>query len=197
MQKLTAVLLALTLPACTGLASERAERIPRGTELRIRTDQTIHSRSADVGRTYPATVARNVRDSRGRVVVPRGSDAELIVREVSNGGRFGKADLVLDLDSIRVAGRRYTVDTNEVEREAGSGIGRNRRTGEMIGGGALLGTLLGAIAGGGKGAAIGAIAGGAAGAGAEVMTSGKRVEVPAETVLTFRLTRSLHLEPRR
>src|SRR5207244_7207406 len=35
------------------------------------------------------------------------------------------------------------------------GLGKNKRTAEMVGGGAVLGTLIGAIAGGGKGAAIG------------------------------------------
>ena len=52
-------------------------------------------------------------------------------------------------------------------------------------GGAALGTLLGAIAGGGAGAAIGAAAGAAAGAGAQVLTQGKQINVPAESVLTF------------
>jgi len=76
------------------------------------------------------------------------------------------------------------------------GIGKNQRTAEMVGGGAVLGTLLGAVAGGGRGAAIGAIAGAAAGAGAQVLTRGKTVNVPAETVLTFRLDQPLTLQRR-
>ncbi len=63
----------------------------------------------------------------------------------------------------------------------------------MVGGGAALGTLLGAIAGGGKGAAIGAVAGGAAGGTAQVLTRGKQVRVPAETILSFQLEKPLHL----
>ncbi|HVX66192.1 MAG TPA: hypothetical protein VHA11_06310, partial [Bryobacteraceae bacterium] len=59
------------------------------------------------------------------------------------------------------------------------------------------GTILGAIAGGGKGAAIGAVAGGAAGAGAQVLTRGKDVKVPAETQLTFRLDQPINLVPER
>ena len=64
----------------------------------------------------------------------------------------------------------------------------------MVGGGALLGTLVGAIAGGGKGAAIGAASGAAAGAGAQVLTRGKAVKVPAESKLRFKLEEPLHLE---
>jgi len=63
----------------------------------------------------------------------------------------------------------------------------------MVGGGAALGTLLGAIAGGGKGAAIGAVAGAGAGGTAQVLTKGKTVKVPAETILRFQLDRPLHL----
>ncbi|MBZ5722786.1 MAG: hypothetical protein LAO03_20800 [Acidobacteriia bacterium] len=58
----------------------------------------------------------------------------------------------------------------------------------------VLGTLIGAIAGGGKGAAIGAAAGAATGAGAEVLTRGKSVKVPAETTLRFKLDQPLVLQ---
>jgi hypothetical protein len=47
--------------------------------------------------------------------------------------------------------------------------------------------LIGAVAGGGKGAAIGAAVGAAGGAATQVLTRGKEVQIPAETVLTFRL----------
>ena len=65
----------------------------------------------------------------------------------------------------------------------------------MVGGGAVLGTIIGAIAGGGKGAAIGAVVGGAAGAGGEILTKGKEVRVPSESVLNFRLDQDLRLQP--
>ena len=74
-------------------------------------------------------------------------------------------------------------------------VGANRRTAEMVGGGAVLGTIIGAIAGGGKGAAIGAAVGAAAGAGTEILTKGKEVRVPSETVLNFRLDQDLILRP--
>ena len=53
----------------------------------------------------------------------------------------------------------------------------------------------GGIAGGGKGAAIGAGVGAAGGAGVEVLTKGKQVKVPAETILNFRLDTDLRLQP--
>jgi outer membrane lipoprotein SlyB len=70
----------------------------------------------------------------------------------------------------------------------------NKRTAEMVGGGAALGTIIGAVAGGGKGAAIGAIAGTAGGAGAQVLLKGKQVRVPAETILKFKLDQPLSFQ---
>ena len=110
---------------------------------------------------------------------------------------MSNGNFVLDLDSVRVNGRRYVVNTVDVKTNDPNGIGKNRKTAEMVGGGAVLGTLLGAIAGGGKGAAIGAIAGAAAGGGVQVLTKGHEIRVPAETVLNFRLEEPLNLREAR
>lgn len=166
--------------------------LPAGTSISVRTDEAIDERNAAEGRTYSASIMQDVMDSTGKVVVPRGSQASLIIRSLSEGGTLTSGNFVLDLESIRVNGRRYIVNTEDLKRGE-KGIGANRRTAEYVGGGAVLGTLLGAIAGGGKGAAIGAIAGAAAGGGVQVLTKGKEIRVPAETVLNFRLEEPLHL----
>jgi hypothetical protein len=171
--------------------------LPRGTELLVRNDENINSQDAVAGRTYRASIIQDVADERGNIVIPRGSEAELVVRQVNEGGTVNNGSFVLDLDSVRVSGRRYQVSTTDIEARDQNGIGRNRRTGEMVGGGAVLGTLLGAIAGGGKGAAIGAVAGAAAGGGVQVLTKGREIRVPAETVLHFRLDQPLHLREMR
>jgi len=171
--------------------------IPAGTELSVRTNETIEATGASTGRTYSATVERDVTDNNGQVVIPRGSTAQLVVRDMSTGGAVGSRELTLDLQSVTVDGNTYYVSTADLQRSGDrEGIGKNRRTGEMVGGGAVLGTLLGAIAGGGKGAAIGAVAGAATGAGVQVLTRGKEVRVPAETVLNFRLDQPLYLQGR-
>jgi hypothetical protein len=130
----------------------------------------------------------------GQVVIPKGSEAELVIRKVSAGGVTQNSEVALDLQSIKVGGHRYTVNTEDLTQKGSDAIGANRRTAEMVGGGAVLGTLIGAIAGHGKGAAIGAAAGSAAGAGAQILTRGKSVKVPAETNLRFKLQQPLHLE---
>ena len=63
----------------------------------------------------------------------------------------------------------------------------------MIGGTAVLGAIIGAIAGGGKGAAIGAGAGAARARRLQVATKGQRVRIPSETRLTFTLQQPVRL----
>ena len=169
--------------------------IPSGTSIKVRTDEAIKATSANVGQNYGGTVSSDVQDNNGNVVIPRNTPAQLTV--VSSGQNSDQ--IQLDLRSISVNGRNYVVEAaptavNSAKQK--SGIGANKRTGEYVGGGALAGTIIGAIAGGGKGAAIGAIAGGAAGAGTQVLTKGKGVDVPAETELTFRLDQDLMLRDR-
>jgi len=164
-----------------------------GTTLAVRTDQRIDAQSAEAGRTYPATIMEDVLDERGQMVIPHGAPAQLVVRQVNEGGTLQGGSFVLDLDSVRVNGRRYVVSTTDIEAGNQNGIGKNKRTAEMVGGGAVLGTLIGALAGGGKGAAIGALGGAVAGGGVQVATKGHEIRVPAETVLNFRLDRPLHL----
>jgi len=166
--------------------------LPSGTPISVRINESIDTQDATESRTYGAQVNQDVVDANRNVAIPRGSEARLIVR------RLGDGNLALDLESVSVSGRRYQVDTADVIQSGRrQGVGENKRTAEYGGGGAVLGTLLGAIAGGGKGAAIGALAGGAAGIGTEVLTRGKAVRVPAETVLNFRLDRPMALRPAR
>jgi len=163
--------------------------VPAGAEIAVRTNESIDARDTSQGTSYSAQVDRDVVDANGNVIIPRGSGARLVVRRVNDN------TLALDLQSVRVNGRTYNVDTASIQ-ESGAGregIGANKRTGEFVGGGAVLGTLLGAIAGGGKGAAIGALAGAGAGAGTQVLTRGDHVRVPAESVLSFRLDRPLRM----
>ena len=163
--------------------------IPTGTELSIRTNEAIDSAKSKEGQQFSAVVNSDVRNSSGVLAIPKGSDILLIIRSTAG------SDLVLDIDSVVVAGRRYTISTKDQEQKGREGIGANRRTAEMVGGGAALGAIIGAIAGGGKGAAIGAAVGAASGAGAQVLTKGKEVRIPSETILNFKLDADLILQP--
>jgi hypothetical protein len=169
--------------------------IPAGTELTIRTNENINATPQDVGRTYSAEISKDIMGGNGQVLVPRGSPAELTIAKVGTSTMgVGSNEAALALRSVTVNGRSYQVQSATQQASGNRGIGANKRTAEMTGGGALLGTVIGAIAGGGKGALIGAVVGGAGGAAAQVLTRGKEVKVPAESVLTFKLDQPLTLQ---
>jgi hypothetical protein len=166
-------------------AQQRRGLIEPGTNIMVRTTEDINTHNGD-GQIFHGAVDQDVVDRTRHIIIPRGSDAELIARRIS------RDEVALDLESITIYGVRHGVEATETAVGSSEpGIGANRRTGEYVGGGAVLGAIIGAIAGGGKGAAIGAGAGAATGAGTQILTRGHRIEVPAESLLTFNLTEPL------
>ncbi len=168
--------------------------LPVGTEVPVRLEETVDSSKAVEGQTYPAEVTKNIPDASGNVVIPRGSNAQIVIKSASRGGHIrGASDLVLDLRSVSVGGQLYELETADMQQRGKSGVGVNRRTAEYTGGGAAIGAIIGALAGQGRGAAIGAGAGAGAGALTQILTKGSTIRVPAETVLTFKLDQPLHV----
>lgn len=168
--------------------------VPAGARISVRVEETIDSRRAVEGQTFAAEVTRDVVDADGAVVIPRGSNAQIVIRSASKGGRFkGRSDLVMDLGSVSVGGREYQLQTANIVRAGKQGVGGNRRTAKFVGSGAAIGAVIGAIAGGGKGAAIGAASGAGAGAAGQIVTKGAAVRVPVESILTFRLEAPLRV----
>lgn len=167
--------------------------IPAGTLLDIRTNEQIDTGKAAEGQTFSAEIAKEVVGSGGEVLIPRGSRAELVLLEIREKKGIKGPGLQLGLQSVDINGQKFLVVSKEWEQSAG--LGKNRRTAEMVGGGAVLGTVLGTAAGGGKGAALGGVIGAAAGAAVQVLTQGSSITIPVETVLTFRLDEPLRLQP--
>jgi len=168
--------------------------LPAGTEIPVLTDEAVDSGQAAEGQSFAAEVRKDVLESSGAVAIPHGSGAQLVILSASKGGRIrGASDLSITLASVTVGGQNYEVDTGKVERVGKPGMGKNKRTAEFTGGGAGIGAIIGAIAGGGKGAAIGAGAGAGAGALTQILTKGKAVQIPAESVLTFMLDKPLRI----
>jgi hypothetical protein len=179
-----------TAPAPSG-----AKVIPSGSDLSVRTNETIDSTNSYQGQTYSATITEDVLDTAGGVAIPAGSPAQLLVRSTSTGGAVHSAEVVLDLYSVTLGKKQYTVVTSDVAESNRRGVGTNRRTAEYLGGGSALGALMGGLFGGGKGAGIGALAGAGGGFVSQVFTRGKEVRVPSESTLRFRLEKPLVLQP--
>lgn len=204
-------LMVLALLVVTGCANKRAQggstntvaqppsiavnggpnTIPAGTTLEVRTNEAIVSSNAE-GRTYQGEIATEVIDSQSQVLLPKGSHVELVILEAKKKSGVKGAALELGMRSVTVGANTYLVVSEEV-RQTG-GLGRNKRTAQTVGGGAALGTLIGAVAGGGGGAVLGGIVGAAAGAAVQVLTQGKEIRVPAESMLRFKLDEPIRLQ---
>jgi hypothetical protein len=158
--------------------------VAAGATVPVRIADALSSESAQAGQTFGGRVSSDVVVN-GQVAIPKGATVSGRIVNVQDAAHFkGNALLSLELISVRVQGQQYPLSTNAWTQQ---GQARGKNTMEKSGGGAALGALIGALAGGGKGAAIGAIAGGGAGAGANAITRGQQVKVPAETVINFQL----------
>ena len=162
--------------------------IPGGTAVHVRVDEAIDTRRNRAGDGFSATLAEPI-EVGGRVVVPEGTAFSGHVTTAAASGRLkGRAFIGLRLDSFRLNGREYPVQTSSVERVSAS---HKKRNALLIGGGAGLGAAIGALAGGGKGALIGAGAGAGAGTVGAAATGKRQVGIGAETPLRFTLRESV------
>ncbi len=162
--------------------------LPAGTVLTVRLASTVGSKTNSTGDRFNATIATPVA-SDGKVVLPKGAEVQGKVAQAVPQGRFkGGASLSLALESVTVGGDAYDIKTSSVSRYQ---KGKGKRTAAMIGGGAGGGALIGGLAGGGKGALIGALLGGGAGTAGAAYTGEKEIVLPAESMLSFKLTESL------
>jgi len=163
----------------------RSVTLRTGTSVPVRLDESLSSDRKMAGDTFAGSLADPI-IADGLVIAERGSRVTGRVADARKAGRFGGTSMLkLELSSITTSdGQRIGIYT-EPWMTQGESAGRGEAA--KIGGGAALGAIIGAIAGGGKGAAIGAGVGGVAGTGAAAANGGKPVNVPAETVIPFRL----------
>src|SRR5688572_4167852 len=56
--------------------------IPAGTTLEVRTNESINSKDTAEGKTYQAEISTEVIGANGQVLIPKGSQAELVVLEM-------------------------------------------------------------------------------------------------------------------
>ena len=124
--------------------------IPSGTVLTIRMVDSVDSERDRVGQTFNASLDEPVLDPSGRTIVPRGADVVVkLVDDQQSGKIEGRTVLTLDIMSLRIEGRQVDIDTTAITQESGS---RGAKSAKVIGGTAVLGAIIGGIAGGGKGA---------------------------------------------
>ena len=158
--------------------------IPAGTVLPIRITQTLDSATTQQGDSFSGSLSSDV-TVEGATVLRQGANVSGRVTAVQEAAHFkGNSLLTIELTGLTRRGDRIALSTDPYSAQ---GKGRGKNTAEKVGGGAAVGAILGGIFGGGKGAAIGAAGGGGLGAGAQAITKGQQVQIPAESLLRFRL----------
>lgn len=162
--------------------------IPTGTGVVIRVGNTIDTKTAQAGDSFTGTLVQPI-SIKGVTAIPAGAGVAGTVVDSKSPGRFkGAGDLVITLTSINVHGVPTTIRTSNYAQTI---KGKGKRTAVMAGGGTGAGALIGGLAGGGKGALIGGLIGAGAGTAGAAFTGNKDLQVPAESVVTFKLAHSL------
>ena len=156
-----------------------------GTVVATTMDREITSKTDKPGATVTGTVASDVTDATGRVVIPAGSRVTMTITEIheseNKGDKTGK--LTLTPTAVTIAGESHALDGSAVALERTL---RDRKTnaGDVakVGAGAGIGAIAGRVIGGNtKGAVIGGIIGGAVGTQRAVETQDRDVVVPANS----------------
>jgi len=156
-----------------------------GTALATTMDREITSKTDKPGATVTGTVASDVTDASGRVVIPAGSKVTLTITEIheseNKGDKTGK--LTLTPTAVVIAGESHALDGSALALERTL---RDRKTnaGDVakVGAGAGIGAIAGRVIGGStKGAVIGGIIGGAVGTQRAIETQDRDVVVPANS----------------
>ena len=154
-----------------------------GATLSATADREISSKTDKPGQTFTATVANDVTDASGTVVIPAGSKVNLTVTEIheseNKGDKTGK--LTLTPNSVEIGGMSYSLDASAVALDRTL---RDRKTnaGDVakVGAGTAAGAIVGRVIGGNtKGAVIGGLIGGAIGTQRAIETQDRDVVVPA------------------
>lgn len=166
--------------------------IPAGTQLDVRLDQTVSSKTSRVEERVEATTVSPVTIN-GRTIVPAGTVVIGHVAEVDDADR-GQRDgrIRLEFTSLQFPdGTRADIRSSvtSVEETHRHGSSTKRRAGL----GAILGGVLGGIIEGKSGALIGAVIGAG---GAVVGTRGQNVELHEGTHLTLRIDQATVLANR-
>lgn len=161
--------------------------VPSGTPVRVILNGGLSASRNNVGDRFTGSLDGPL-VTQGETVFASGTPVSGEVVAAKGKGRFkGAGDLGIELTAIG----RERVSTTEYEK---FGKGRGKRTAGFVAGGGGLGALIGGLAGGGKGALIGGLAGAGAGTAASAYTGNRDVIIPAESRITFRLTRPVTRE---
>ena len=156
-----------------------------GKDVTVRINETINSRTANVGDPFTGMLTSALTTRTGDIVFPKGTEVSGSVVAAKGQGRFAGSG-VLAIALSEVGGHPVVANEYVVSQK-----GKGKRSAALIGGGAGAGALIGGLAGGGKGALIGGLLGGGAGTAGAAYTGNKPLVIPTESIVVFELTQPL------
>jgi len=163
--------------------------IPAGTGLAVRVDQRISVKTSHAGDTFTGEIVEPITASDGSLLVPKLSRVKGLVAAAHKRGHFkGASFLELRLTSLTLNGTEYPLKTRDLTQTK---KGKGKRSTAMIAGGSGLGMVIGGVASGGVGLLIGGLAGGGAGTAAAGLTGNRDIDIPAESIVHFKLADDL------
>lgn len=166
-----------------------------GTEFGAEAIDSITSRHNRAGETMRIRVASDVKDSRGRTVIPAGSVVALRIDQLApaenDADHTGK--LKLTPTSIEVNGQSYPLNAT-VDSVKYSIVGRGVTAGDAakVGAGAVVGGIAGRVIGGKRGTAVGAVVGAAGGAAVASQTNDRDVVIRVGNYVRIRLEQAFN-----
>jgi hypothetical protein len=176
-------------PTVSAVPQPVSVSIPAGTTLTIRIDRRISVKTSRAGDTFTGEIVDPVLASDNRLLLPKGTAVGGVVDVSHRRGHFkGRSTLELRLTSLTLNGTQVPLDTRDLER---SKKGKGKRSAAMIGGGTGLGMLVGGVATGGVGLVVGGLVGGGAGTAAAGLTGNRDIDIPAESIVNFKLADDL------
>lgn len=182
-------------PAAAPAPAPAAAGLDAGASFSATTDAEIRSHKNRVGDQVTATVAADVKNSAGQVVIPAGSKVTLEVTGIKESENKGDTTGTLTLKPVSIA----VNGTSQPLTASISGVntkleGRSTNAGDIakVGAGTAAGAIVGRVLGGStKGAIIGGIIGGAVGTQRAVETKDRDVVLPTGTQVTLTLDEKL------
>jgi hypothetical protein len=167
--------------------------VAAGTNLTIRINQHISVKHSRAGDRFDGEVVEPVVGDNNSVVIPKGASVSGVVVESHRRGHFkGSSILELRLTYLTLNGTRYRLDTADLTRTK---KGKGKRSAAIIGGGAGVGMLVGGVATGGVGLLVGGLVGGGGGTLISGLTGNRDIEIPAESIVRFKLADNLVIQP--
>lgn len=140
--------------------------IPIGTSIVVRSLDTVKTARAFRTTVYEGNVASDIVNQSGSVLVPKGSPVEMVVRSIPylGPGGVGMTDLALDLRAITINGKRYRVETSATEKPGAGGLRVNEHAAKPVGSEET-----------------------------RILTAGRRIDVPRDTLLEFQTDEPIQL----